>query len=131
MKKLYTVFFTIAALMTSVAANAVESVTELFGTWTFTANIEYLDASYKDKILNECEVIIDKDPTGTFLAEVDGLCGVENSYQSFSKFETKDGVQTLKVTNPNGGGYDAWGNLGLWMADPEGNNPFGMRMEIF
>ena len=126
MKKLYTVFFTIAALMTSVAANAVESVTELFGTWTFTANIEYLDASYKDKILNECEVIIDKDPSGTFLAEVDGLCGVENSYQSFSKFETKDGVQTLKVTNPNGGGYDAWGSLGLWMADPEGNNPFGM-----
>lgn len=125
MKKFYSFVTIMAALALSMPTKAeVQSATELFGIWTFTADIQYNDDSYKDKILEECEVKIFKDASGTFEAEIDGLCGVENSYQ-MSTLKTQDGVKALKVTNPNGGGYDAWGALGLWMADTEGNNPFG------
>lgn len=125
MKKFYSFVTIMAALALSMPTKAeVQSATELFGIWTFTADIQYNDDSYKDKILEECEVKIFKDASGTFEAEIDGLCGVENSYQ-MSTLKTQDGAKGLKVTNPNGGGYDAWGDLGLWMADTEGNNPFG------
>lgn len=125
MKKFYSFVTIMAALALSMPTKAeVQSATELFGIWTFTADIQYNDDSYKDKILEECEVKIFKDASGTFEAEIDGLCGVENSYQ-MSTLKTQDGVKALKVTNPNGGGYDAWGALGLWMADAEGHNPFG------
>ena len=125
MKKFYSFVTIMAALALSMPTKAeVQSATELFGIWTFTADIQYNDDSYKDKILEECEVKIFKDASGTFEAEIDGLCGVENSYQ-MSTLKTQDGAKALKVTNPNGGGYDAWGALGLWMADAEGHNPFG------
>ncbi len=125
MKKFYSFVTIMAALALSMPSKAeVQSATELFGTWTFTADIQYNDDSYKDKILEECEVKIFKDASGIFDAEIDGLCGVGDSYQQ-ATLKTQDGVKALKVTNPNGGGYDAWGALGLWMADAEGHNPFG------
>ena len=125
MKKFYSFITFLAALALSMPSKAeIQSATELFGTWTFTADIQYNDDNLKDKILEECEVKIIKDQSGIFDAEIDGLCGVADSYQS-ATLKTQDGVKALKVTNPNGGGYDAWGALGLWMADTEGNNPFG------
>lgn len=125
MKKFYTFIALMVAMFASSTANAaVESATELFGKWKFTASIEYLDNSYKDKILAESEVIIKKDPLGTFAAEIEGICGVEDSYQQVSRVTSTDAGMALKITNPNGGGFDAWGSLGLWMADVEGNNPF-------
>ena len=125
MKKFYTMSLMMVALFTVTTAKAaVESITDLFGTWALKANIEFIDASYKDKIQSECDVTITKDPSGTFVAEIDGLFGIENSYQSVSKFQEGENGMELKITNPNGGGYDAWGSLGLWMGDLEGNNPF-------
>lgn len=128
MKKLYSFVTLIVALFTATSASAqIQSVTELFGTWKFTADVQFNDDSYKNKILNESEVTIKQDPSGTFAAEIDGLCGVENSYQQVSKLvANEEGQQTLKITNPNGGNYDAWGSLGLWMTDVDGRNPFGM-----
>lgn len=124
MKKFYSFVAFMAALVLSMPSKAeVQSATELFGTWTFTANVQCDDVNYKDRILGECEVKIIKDASGIFDAEIDGLCGIADSYQS-ATLRTQDGAKALKVTNPNGGGYDAWGALGLWMADSEGNNPF-------
>lgn len=124
MKKFYTLCLTMVALFTVTTAKAVESITELFGTWTLKANIEYVDASAQSKLQNECEVTIKKDPSGVFAAEIDGLFGVADSYQLVSKMQEGENGQELKITNPNGGGFDAWGALGLWMGDTEGNNPF-------
>ena len=126
MRKIYSfVALALALFVLTPAYAAVQSATELFGKWSFKANIEFVDDSYKDKIFGESEVVIMADPSGTFVAEIDGLCGVENSYQLVSKLQEVDGSQTLRVVNPNGGNWDAWGALGLWMADAEGNNPFG------
>ena len=127
MRKIYLfVALVMAMFVLTPAKAAVKSATDLFGKWSFKANIEFTDNSYKDKIFGESDVVIKADPSGTFVAEIDGLCGVEDSYQVVSKLEEVDGMQTLRVVNPNGGGWDAWGSLGLWMADIEGNNPFGM-----
>lgn len=126
MRKIYSfVALALALFVLTPAYAAVQSATELFGKWSFKANIEFVNDSYKDKIFGESEVVIMADPSGTFVAEIDGLCGVENSYQLVSKLQEVDGSQTLRVVNPNGGNWDAWGALGLWMADAEGNNPFG------
>lgn len=128
MRKIYSfVALALALFVLTPAYAAVQSATELFGKWSFKANIEFVDDSYKDKIFSESEVVIMADPSGTFVAEIDGLCGVENSYQLVSKLQEVDGSQTLRVVNPNGGNWDAWGALGLWMADAEGNNPFGAK----
>lgn len=128
MKKFYSLVTLLVALFAgSTASAAIESVTELFGTWTFTADIQFNDDSYKDKILSGSEVIIQEDIYGQFDAEIDGLCGVEGSYQLVSKIEERDGNKVLKITNPNGGGFDAWTSLGLWMTEPDGTNPFGME----
>ena len=128
MKKFYSLITLLVAMFAgSTASAAIESVTELFGTWTFTADIQFNDDSYKDKILSGSEVIIQEDIYGQFDAEIDGLCGVDGAYQLVSKIEERDGNKVLKITNPNGGGFDAWTSLGLWMTEPDGTNPFGME----
>ena len=82
MRKIYSfVALALALFVLTPAYAAVQSATELFGKWSFKANIEFVDDSYKDKIFGESEVVIMADPSGTFVAEIDGLCGVENSYQ--------------------------------------------------
>ena len=126
MKKFYTFVLLIVALFVANTAQAVESATELFGTWAFKADVQYLDESYKSAIKSECDVVIKKDDAGIFVAVIEGLCGVEDSYQDVGRISTsEDGTQSLRITNPNGGGFDAWGSLGLWMTDMEGTNPFG------
>lgn len=129
MKKLYSFVALMVALFTATSASAqIQSVTELFGTWAFKADIQFNDDTYKGKILSECEVTITQSPGGIFAAEINGLCGVGNSYQQVAKLvANEDGQQTLKITNPNGGNWDAWGSLGLWMAEADGANPFGME----
>lgn len=127
MKKLYSfIVLMIALFATTTAKAAVESATQLFGVWSFKADVQYLDDSYKGKVLSECDVVIKKDASGTFVAQIEGLCGVENSYQDVGRLATSDdGTVALRITNPNGGGFDAWGSLGLWMTDIDGTNPFG------
>lgn len=127
MKKFYSfVLLMVALFAASTAKAAVESATELFGTWAFKADVQYLDDSYKGKVLSECDVVIKKDASGTFIAVIEGICGVEDSYQDVGRLATlEDGTVALRITNPNGGGFDAWGSLGLWMTDMEGTNPFG------
>lgn len=128
MKKFYTRLMValVATVLAIPAKAAVDGVASLFGTYRFTANVEYLDASYKDQLSGDCEVKIIKDATGIFACEIDGLFGIEDSYQLVSKMgEMEDGKQALKIVNPNGGNFDAWGSFAGWMTDIEGNNPFG------
>lgn len=124
MKKLYSLVALMVAIFTATSASAkIQSAADLFGTWTLTADIQYVDESFKDKILSESEVIIQKDNiTGYSAAEIDNLFGIANSYQLVSKMETQDGKQVLKIVNPNGGNYDSF-NFMVYMAEPGGHNP--------
>ena len=128
MKKFYTrLLVALAAIVLAIPASAaVEGVAELFGTYHMTANVEIVDQAYKDKLSGDCEVKIMADPVGIYACEIDGLFGIEDSYQQVSKMGTmEDGKQALKVTNPNGGNWDAWGAFDGWMAELSGANPFG------
>ena len=112
MKKFYTrLLVALAAIVLAIPASAaVEGVAELFGTYHMTANVEIVDQAYKDKLSGDCEVKIMADPVGIYACKIDGLFGIEDSYQQVSKMGTmEDGKQALKVTNPNGGNWDAWG----------------------
>ncbi len=128
MKKFYTrLMVALVAIVLAVPAKAaVDGVASLFGTYKMTANVEIIDAAYKDQLPSECEVTIMKDPFGIYACELDGLFGIADSYQQVSKLVTQeDGTQVLRIVNPNGGNWDAWGTFDGWMADAEGNNPFG------
>ena len=128
MKKFYTRFLVaLAAIVLAIPASAaVDGVASLFGTYKMTANLELLDASYKDQLAAECEVKIIKDPVGIYACEIDGLFGIEDSYQQVSKMgEMEDGKQALRIVNPNGGNWDAWGAFDGWMTNIDGSNPFG------
>lgn len=128
MKKLYTrLMMAIVAITMAVPAKAaVESVAELFGTYRMTANVEIIDQAYKDKLSGDCEVKIMADPVGIYACEIDGLFGIEDSYQQVSKMVVQDdGKQALRIVNPNGGNWDAWGTFDGWMANADGSNPFG------
>ncbi len=126
MKKLYSFIALVAAMFTAVPANAqIGSAADVYGTWAFSADITFENPAYQSKILTSSEVIITSDPQGTYDATIEGLCGVENSIQMVSKVVDLDnGSKALKITNPNGGGFEAWGSLGLWMTDMDGLNPF-------
>lgn len=128
MKKFYTRFLVaLAAIVLAIPASAaVEGVASLFGTYRMTANVEIIDQAYKDQLSGDCEVKIIADPIGIYACEIDGLFGIEDSYQQVSKMgEMEDGKQALKITNPNGGGWDAWGTFDGWMTEADGSNPFG------
>ena len=128
MTKLYTrLMMAIVAIAMAVPTKAaVESVTSLFGTYKMSANVEFIDASYKDKLSGDCEVKIMADPVGIYACEIDGLFGIEDSYQQVSKMVVQDdGKQALRIVNPNGGNWDAWGSFDGWMTNIDGSNPFG------
>ncbi len=128
MKKFYTrLLVALAAIVLAIPASAaVESASELYGTYKMTANMELIDASYSNQLAAECEVKIIKDPIGIYACEIDGLFGIEDGYQQVSKISVmEDGKQALRIVNPNGGNWDAWGSFGGWMTDINGSNPFG------
>ena len=92
MKKLYTrLMMAIVAITMAIPAKAaVESVAELFGTYRMTANVEIIDQAYKDKLSGDCEVKIMADPVGIYACEIDGLFGIEDSYQQVSKMVVQE-----------------------------------------
>ncbi|MBQ0049795.1 MAG: hypothetical protein KBT12_06140 [Bacteroidales bacterium] len=129
MKKLYTkLLMAVVAMGMSLAAKAqVTNVTDLYGTYKMTCTIDLYDDAYQDVLKNECDVLIYDGSSAFFQGEICGMLGIEDAYQQISKFgmNEDEGVYQIKITNPNGGNWDAWGSQDFYMADAEGNNPFG------
>lgn len=122
MKKNY--FSTLfAALMLFVAMPAkaeVSSVSDFFGKYKFTANVEVTEAGKALDVTfpEECEVIIAKCSNDIYDGQFQGFPGA-TGVQKINGINTEKNV--LKITNPNQG-YP-WGNL--YMSDGNGMNPYG------
>ena len=122
MKKNY--FSTLfAALMLFVAMPAkaeVSSVSDFFGKYKFTANVEVTEAGKALDVTfpEECEVIIAKCSDDIYDGQFQGFPGA-TGVQKINGINTEK--NELKITNPNHG--FPWGNL--CMSDGNGMNPYG------
>ena len=98
----------------------VTSMADLYGTYTFTADVNVTDAgqSLTDHFKKECEVVITKCSWGVYDGEIQGLAGA-TAAQSVNGIDLT--ANTIKITNPNGNGL--WGG-GLYMSNTEGVYPF-------
>lgn len=127
MKKIYSIITLLVVLFAMPVSAQVESVTELFGKYHFTATADVKDASMSEYFSNDCEVEITADPRNIFPGQIKGLAGAEG-VQDIYKL-TSDGKGII-IRNPNGN-YDVWGH-GLYMANADGQNPYyGTQEEMY
>jgi len=119
MKKNY--FSTLlAALMLFLAMPAtaqVASVTEFYGKWQFTADIDVKNQDYANLFSSSCEVVITKGDNGR-PAKMTGFAG-STATLSINSFDAA--TQTLLLLNPNT--PQLWSPLN--MADADGKYPYG------
>ncbi len=119
MKKSY-FFGLLVSLMLAVSANAqINSLSELFGTYKFTATMTVTDfgKDYAYLFTNDCEVKITKSTSGHYAGQIEGLAGAAG-IQDINSFEAK--AQSLQILNPNGNGL--WSGLDMtWV---EGTYPY-------
>ena len=118
MKSVLTLIALVASLLPGRAQ--VASMADLYGTYTFTADVNVTDAgqSLTDHFKNDCEVVITKCSFGIYDGEIQGLAGA-TAAQSINGIDLT--ANTIKITNPNGNGL--WGG-GLYMSNTEGIYPF-------
>ena len=112
-------FILFAALfcMAMPTAAQVASVTEFYGRWQFTADVDVKNQDYADLFSNSCEVVITKGDNGN-PAKMTGFAGSSVAL-SINKFDAA--TQTLLFLNPNS--PQLWSPL--HMADADGKYPYG------
>lgn len=118
MKKNY--FFALFATLLCMAmptAAQVASVTEFYGKWQFTADVEVKNQDYANLVSNSCEVVITKSDNGN-PAKMTNFGGSSTAL-SINKFDAAN--QTLLYLNPNS--PQLWPPLN--MADADGKYPYG------
>lgn len=127
MKKIYSIITLLIALFATTANAKVESVTELFGKYHFTATADVKDASMSEYFSNDCEVTISADPQNIFPGLIKGLAGASGIQDIYRLTSEGNGII---IRNPNGN-YDVWGH-GLYMANADGQNPYyGTQDEVY
>ena len=118
MKKNY--FSTLfAALMLFVAMPAtaqVSSMSDLVGTYQFSAEMEITAAgeSFSDKFTNECEVTISKDDYGYFAGYITGIAGLSGD-MAINNIDVD--ANTITILSPN----TYMGAEGLYLSDITGS----------
>ena len=118
MKKNY--FSTLfAALMLFVAMPAtaqVSSMSDLVGTYQFSAEMEITAAgeSFSDKFTNECEVTISKDDYGYFAGYITGIAGLSGD-MAINSIDVD--ANTITILSPN----TYMGAEGLYLSDITGS----------
>lgn len=118
MKKFY--FYSLIACLMFLVAPAtaqVSSVADLYGKYNFTATVELLDNSYANQLLEECEVVIDKDVT--YNGAIVGFAGSQNPLGI-----NEISVETTRIEIPNPNLPQLWN--GLYLANENGDNPYGV-----
>lgn len=124
MKKNY--FSTLfAALMFFVAmpvAAQVNSMSDLFGKWKFSATINTTEAgaAHADKFKSDCEVIIGASESQYFMGDIAGFAGADYS-MSVAEFSAND--CTFNIMAPNQANYGIWEGY-IAVANTEGEWPF-------
>lgn len=112
----------IVAFVLALPARAqVASMSDLFGTYKFTADVNVTETgqTLTDYFKSECEVVITKSSNSYFMGEIQGLAGA-SATQLVASIDVT--ANTFKITNPNGN-YDVWGGK-LHMSGIEGDYPY-------
>ena len=121
---LLTVLLGVLMLLPAWAKADVASMTDLFGTYKFTATVEVTDAGKANasKFVTEAETVITKDASNTYESQIQNFAGFAGSeFMKSSKFSVTN--STFTVVNPNGGNYGVVGDA-LYMANADGQYPF-------
>lgn len=97
------------------------SVSDFYGKYKFTSTMTVVtaNAELEQYYGNNTEVVISKH--SIYDAQIVGLAGAQG--KQMVNDTDLDGMR-LNVSNPSGSRYDTWGQ-GIYMADADGNNPFG------
>lgn len=120
MRKKYFLTLLSAFVLTLFATSAradVTSMADLFGTYTFTADVDILDSSFDGDFLSECEVKISKEHS-IYDATITGLGGA-TGVQQVVTINTTDCTFTVNNPNPSNG---LW--AGAYFSNAEGKNPY-------
>ena len=119
MKKNYfsTLFAALMLFLAMPATAQVASVTEFYGKWQFTADIDVKNQDYANLFSSSCEVVITKGDNGR-PAKMTGFAG-STATLSINSFDAA--TQTLLLLNPNT--PQLWSPLN--MADADGKYPYG------
>lgn len=118
MKKNY--FFVLLAALFCMAmptAARAASVTDFYGRWQFTADVDVKNQDYANLFSNSCEVVITKGDNGN-AAKITGFAG-STATMNIHSFDAA--TQTLLLLNPNT--PQLWSPL--HMADADGKYPYG------
>jgi hypothetical protein len=117
-KNYFSILFAALMLFVAMPAKAqVTSVTEFFGKWQFTADVDVKNQDYANLVSNSCEVVITKGDNG-YPAKMTNFAGSEEIL-NINSFNAD--AQTLLFLNPNT--PQLWSPL--YMADGDGKYPFG------
>lgn len=127
MKKNYFYSF-FAALMLFVAMPATAQnfeIADLYGKWKFTADITWADDATEEQkvqLSGDCDVTIKE--SASVMAEIWGFAG-SKVQQNVNRIGNKEGQDMLRVDDPNSSVYPAylWDNL--FIANLNGDNPYG------
>ncbi len=103
----------------------VSSMVDLYGTYTFTADMTVTEAgeSLKENFANNCEVKIEKDNSPlAWDAVISGFAGATNGSYNVHSIDTEN--NRFKLQGWNGSNASFWTG-GIWMSNAEGIYPFG------
>lgn len=113
--------FSLLLLFVGALSASANSITDLFGTYTFTADmaVTELGKQYADKFTNNCEVTICADPYGIYLASIEGLAGSTKSGLKVSSYENNRMI-IHNWNDSNTGNFDG----PIYFSTEMGYNPF-------
>ena len=119
MKKNYffALFASLMLFMAMPAAAQMTSIADVYGKYSFKANVEVIDAAYANLFKSECEVVVTKGDDG-YPAKMTGFAGSENLVL-INSFDLAAG--TICNLNPNT--TPLWN--GVYMSYIDGRYPFG------
>ena len=120
MKKFYSLFLSLIFLITASAQAQVAGITDLFGNYKFTADVEFTTAgnNYKGSLLSESDVII-RAGDEYCIAAIVGFAGSKSEHE-INSIDTS--ANTFVINNPNN--PQLWGDVVL--ANINGDNPYGV-----
>ena len=119
MKKNYffALFASLMLFMAMPAAAQMTAIADVFGKYSFEADVEIIDAALEGLIKSECEVVVTKGDNG-FAGKVIGFAGSEANI-TINNYDLAAG--TIRNLNPNT--TPLWGGYALTWAD--GKYPYG------
>ncbi len=116
MKKIYSLL-ALLMLLALPAMAQVNSLTDLYGKYRFTASLEIVDEAYASQLSADCDVEISA--TEVYSGKIVGFCGSQNA-MNINDISTE--LKKIKVTNPNN--PQLWNSIHL--ANAEGQYPYGI-----